>query len=255
MRLEVRDLSFEYRRGQAILDGISFAYSAPDVLCILGENGTGKSTLLKCIVGELRGSLGEILIDGVPVKNYGARALAAKIAYLPQAHVPFFPFPVLDIVVMGQISRMGYLANPGAEEEKKAMEKLEFLNIAHLYDKPYTNISGGERQLVLLATALAQEPEVLILDEPTAHLDFGNQFRFLRLIKSLREQGIGIIMTTHFPDHALDVGGTTAVLQKGRLAAWGTSDEVIDSVLLSEVYGLDVEIGCFGGQKFCRVRS
>ena len=154
MRLEVRDLSFEYHRGKSILDGISFAYSAPDVLCILGENGTGKSTLLKCIVGELRGSLGEILIDGVPVKNYGARALAAKIAYLPQAHVPFFPFPVLDIVVMGQISRMGYLANPGAEEEKKAMEKLEFLNIAHLYDKPYTNISGGERQLVLLAAAL-----------------------------------------------------------------------------------------------------
>ena len=215
----------------------------------------GKSTLLRCIVGELRGSLGEILIDGVPVKNYGARALATKIAYLPQTHVPFFPFSVLDVVVMGRISRMGYLANPGAEEERTAMEKLAFLNVAHLYDKPYTDISGGERQLVLLAAALVQEPEVLVLDEPTAHLDFGNQFRFLRLVRSLRDQGIGIIMTTHFPDHALDVGGTTAVLQKGRLAAWGPSDDVIDGELLSTVYGLDVEVGRLGGRKFCRVRS
>ena len=255
MRLEVHDLSFEDHRGKTVLAGSSFASSAPDVLCSLGENGMGKSTLLRCIVGELRGSLGEILIDGVPVKNYGARALATKIAYLPQTHVPFFPFSVLDVVVMGRISRMGYLANPGAEEERTAMEKLAFLNVAHLYDKPYTDISGGERQLVLLAAALAQEPEVLVLDEPTAHLDFGNQFRFLRLVRSLRDQGIGIIMTTHFPDHALDVGGTTAVLQKGRLAAWGPSDDVIDGELLSTVYGLDVEVGRLGGRKFCRVRS
>ena len=99
MRLEVRDLSFEYHRGKTVLDGISFAYSAPDVLCILGENGMGKSTLLRCIVGELRGSLGEIFIDGLPVKNYRTRALATKIAYLPQTHVPFFPFSVLDVVV------------------------------------------------------------------------------------------------------------------------------------------------------------
>ena len=255
MRLEVRDLSFAYHRGKTVLDGISFAYSAPDVLCILGENGMGKSTLLRCIVGELRGSRGEILIDGVPVKNYGARALATKIAYLPQTHVPFFPFSVLDVVVMGRISRMGYLANPDAEEERTAMAKLAFLNVDHLYDKPYTDISGGERQLVLLAAALVQEPEVLVLDEPTAHLDFGNQFRFLRLVRSLRDQGIGIIMTTHFPDHALDVGGTTAVLRKGRLAAWGPSDDVIDGELLSTVYGLDVEVGRLGGRKFCRVRS
>ena len=160
-----------------------------------------------------------------------------------------------DVVVMGRISHMGYLANPGAEEERTAMEKLAFLNVAHLYDKPYTDISGGERQLVLLAAALVQEPEVLVLDEPTAHLDFGNQFRFLRLVRSLRDQGIGIIMTTHFPDHALDVGGTTAVLRKGRLAAWGPSDDVIDGKLLSAVYGLDVEVGRLGGRKFCRVRS
>lgn len=181
--------------------------------------------------------------------------MATKIAYLPQTHVPFFPFSVLDVVVMGRISRMGYLANPDAEEKRTAMAKLAFLNVAHLYDKPYTDISGGERQLVLLAAALVQEPEVLVLDEPTAHLDFGNQFRFLRLVRSLRDQGIGIIMTTHFPDHALDVGGTTAVLRKGRLAAWGPSDDVIDGELLSTVYGLDVEVGRLGGRKFCRVRS
>ena len=144
--------------------------------------------------------------------------------------------------MMGRTSRLGYFSNPGKAEQKIALEKLEYLNILHLADKPYTAISGGERQLVMIAAALAQEPELIILDEPTSHLDFGNQFRFIQLVERLNKLGIGVLMTTHFPDHALYLNCKTIILHKGKILDSGTATNVITKQNLSKIYNFDIDI-------------
>lgn len=251
MELTIHGLTFGYDPGRNVLNGINLAYRSPDVLCILGANGTGKSTLLKNIVGELRPSRGEISIDGKPLKNHSARQLARKIAYIPQSHVPVFPFTVLDVVLMGRTSRMGYFSMPGRGDEAAAMKQLEFLQISHLRDEPYTEISGGERQLVMIAAALNQDPDVLILDEPTSHLDFGNQYRFLQTVDRLRQQGRGVIMTTHFPDHALELDGTTAVMKDSGILAIGPARTVVTADIMSDLYQLDVHVETIGDHTTC----
>lgn len=252
MRLEIKDLVFSYAPdSRKVIDGLSLTYESPDVLCILGHNGTGKSTLLQCLIGDYRPRSGSVEIDGRPVDSFPARELARKIGYIPQTHVPSFDFPVIDVVTMGRTSLMGRFSTPAAEDVERAEEKLRYLHIEHLRNKPYTAISGGERQLVMIASALAQEPEALVLDEPTAHLDFGNQYRFVQLVEQLRESGMGVIMTTHFPDHALALNGTTAVLDKGGLAAFGEAREVVTDDRLSELYGIEVHVERVGGRSFC----
>lgn len=250
MRLELQSLSFGYDESRMILQDISFALEGSGVFCILGQNGTGKSTLLKCIVGEEKAT-GRVLVDGRDYSKYTQRELARKIAYLPQTHVPTFPFRVIDVVMMGRSAHMRYFASPGAAELKLAMDNMEFLGIERLRDKPYTNISGGERQLVMIAAALTQQPEFLIMDEPTAHLDFGNTHRFLDLVLKLNENGIGILMTTHFPDQALYLGAETLVLKDGTLWKNGAAKDVVDEQGMSDLYGLPVHIGRIGSRRVC----
>lgn len=249
--LEVRHLAFGYEPSRRVLDDVSLTYRSPDTLCLLGANGTGKSTLLKIIIGECRPQGGVVLLDGRPTSSYSARQLARKIAYIPQSHVPAFAFSVLDVVLMGRTARLGYFASPGRSDRALAMQRLDFLQIAHLRDQPYTDISGGERQLVMIAAALNQDPEVLILDEPTSHLDFGNQYRFLHLVDRLRAEGRGVIMTTHFPDHALELGGTTAVLKDKSILAVGSASEVVTAPVLSDIYQLDVQVETIHDRRVC----
>ena len=195
--------------------------------------------------------MGRVLLDGKDRAAYGQRELARKIAYIPQNHTPTFPFRVLDVVMMGRTAHMRYFGSPGAREEALAHEHLRFLGIDHLCEQPYTNISGGERQLVLLAAALTQSPEFLILDEPTAHLDFGNAHRFLDLVLRLHGQGIGILMTTHFPDHALYLRAQTLVLKDKTLWKHGAAEDVIDEAGMTALYGLPVHIGSIGTRTVC----
>lgn len=250
MKLEVKNLTFGYDPERLIIDDVSFTLEGSGIFCILGQNGTGKSTLLKCLIGEEKAG-GQILLDGKDYSYYSERETARKIAYLPQNHVPTFPFRVLDVVMMGRSAHMRYFASPGEAEEKMALENLKFLGIEHLKDKPYTNISGGERQLVLIAAALTQQPEFLIMDEPTSHLDFGNTQRFLDLVFKLHEEGIGILMTTHFPDQALYLDSETLVLHDGHLTHTGKALDVIREDTMSELYGLPVHIGSIGDRRVC----
>lgn len=192
-----------------------------------------------------------VLLDGKERGAYGQRELARKIAYIPQNHTPTFPFRVLDVVMMGRTAHMRYFGSPREREAELALHHLHFLGIAHLAEQPYTNISGGERQLVLLAAALTQQPELLILDEPTAHLDFGNAHRFLHLVLRLHAQGIGILMTTHFPDHALYLSAETLVLKDKTLWKHGAAAEVIDEAGMSALYGLPVHIAQIGTRTVC----
>ena len=250
MELIVENLTFAYSN-RNILEHCSLSYATPDVMCILGHNGTGKSTLLQCLIGAFKPQEGSVRIDGRSVEDYTPRELAAKIAYIPQTSVPTFSFPCIDVVTMGRTAHMGYLANPGAEEVEKAYEALEYLNITYLADQPYTDISGGERQLVMIASALCQDPELMILDEPTAHLDFGNQYKFIQLVERLRDRGMGVLMTTHFPDHALALDGTTAILSHGSVQAIGAARDIITDESMSALYNIPVAVCDVGDRRIC----
>ena len=251
MNLTVNDITFGYNAERNVLEHLSFSYDSPDVLCILGSNGMGKSTLLQCIIGAFRISAGSITVDGMPVADYKPRDFARKVAYIPQTHTPSFAYKVIDIVTMGRTSRIGYLANPSDDDVAFAHEQLNYLGVGHLAEKPYTDISGGERQLVMIASALTQEPELMILDEPTAHLDFGNQYRFVELVEKLRDRRMGVLMTTHFPDHALALDARTAVLSGGRIIAEGQARDVITNESMRELYGIEVNVCQVGDRTVC----
>ena len=212
------------------------------MLCLLGANGVGKSTFLQCLDGIRSLSEGEILLDGRSLSSMSRRQIAQEVAFLPQFHRASFPFRVLDIVLMGRTPHMDFLATPGKKDICMARDILESLRILHLQEKPYTQISGGERQLVLLASALVQEPRLILLDEPTTHLDFGNQARFLEIVTSLACQGIAVVMTTHFPDHALLTASTVAVMRAGKLIGLGEPAEVLTERLIQDTYDIDVRL-------------
>ncbi|MBP1763871.1 MAG: Iron-chelate-transporting ATPase [Firmicutes bacterium] len=242
MRLEAKNVSCGYA-AKTVISGISLALNQGESLCILGPNGIGKTTFFKTILGFLALQSGQILLDGEDIHRWSRRKLAAKVGYVPQAHNPPFPFKVLDVVTMGRTAHLSFFSSPSQKDKEIAEEALCTLGITHLKDRIYTQISGGERQLVLIARALAQQPAFLIMDEPTANLDFGNQIRVLNQINKLVQQAnLGVIMTTHFPNHAFYCASKVAVLGRDKMFTVGTADEVITESYLKAVYGVDVQI-------------
>ncbi|MEQ8155695.1 MAG: ABC transporter ATP-binding protein [Clostridiaceae bacterium] len=241
MMLEIKDAVCGYGE-KTVLKGISVKVQAGDILCILGPNGVGKTTLFKTILGFLKLKGGEITMNGENIHNYSRKRLARTIAYVPQAHVPSFPYTVMDVVVMGRTAHMGIFSSPTREDIRIAEEALENLNIFFLKNQIYTEISGGERQMVLLARAIAQQTEILVMDEPASNLDFGNQVKVLEQINSLAEKGMGIIMTSHFPDHAFLCSTKVALLQKNNIFITGSAERVITEKNLKAAYGVDVKI-------------
>jgi iron complex transport system ATP-binding protein len=241
MRLELRDLAFGYP-GKPVGRGITLAVEPGQVLCLLGPNGCGKTTLFKSMLGLLRLQGGEIAIDGETIARWSRSRLAQAIAYVPQAHVAYFPFTVLDMVLMGRTARLGLFATPRASDVTAAEAALETLHVLHLGRQAYTQISGGQRQLVLIARALAQQPKILVMDEPTASLDFGNQILVLNHIKALARRGLGIILSTHDPDQAFACADRVAMLHDGRLLHWGPPQQVITGNSLHAIYGVAVEV-------------
>ena len=239
--LEVRNVNYSYGPSQ-VIHNLSFSMERGEFLCVLGPNGCGKTTLLKNILGLLTPSSGAILIDGEDLQDLPLTRLAKIMGYIPQAHTPPFPFKVLDVVLMGRTSYLSSLAVPGKEDEKIALESLEELNIGHLQDKIYTKISGGERQLVLIARALAQQPKILIMDEPTASLDFGKQHLFLEHMRHLSQKGISILMVTHDPDQAFFCAHKVVLMKTGHLLDMGTPEATIIEKSMKDMYDIDVKI-------------
>jgi iron complex transport system ATP-binding protein len=235
MRLEARDLSIGYRNHLVGRD-ISLALEPGEVLCLLGPNGAGKTTLFRTLLGLQPPLGGAVLIDGAPLSSLAPAEIARRLAYVPQAHVTEFSYSVLDVVLMGRTARLKAFASPGPADERVALEKLTGLGIAELASHDYTRISGGQRQLALIARALAQEAPILVLDEPTASLDFGNQALVLGRIRDLAHQGFGVVLSTHDPDHALMVSTRVAIIADGGLRAHGSPEKVVTAELLSAVY-------------------
>ena len=197
------------------------------MLALLGPNGGGKTTLLKTLLGMLKPLAGEASIDDRSLHAYSIRERARRIAYVPQVHAPTFAFTVESVVLMGRTAHGNLFSRPSAKDREVATRSLDQFGIGHLKERPYTMISGGERQLVLLARALAQEPQFIVLDEPTASLDFGNQGKVMREIRALAASGHGVLFTTHDPNHALRAADRAYLLRGGERIAEGKVGEVL----------------------------
>lgn len=240
--ISVEDVAFNYPGGASVFTGIMLAVEEGSVYSLLGPNGTGKSTLLKCMAGLISPSHGRVLLDGRDIAGMQPHEIARRVGFVPQTQASPFPFLVRDIVLMGRASHLGLFAIPSTEDEDIAADALDRVGISHLADRPCTGISGGEWQLALIARAITQRPGVLLLDEPTSHLDLGNQMRVLDVIRRLAGDGITIVFATHFPDHALLTSNRVAILKDQRILAMGRPEDVIREETMRRVYGTDVRI-------------
>jgi ABC-type cobalamin/Fe3+-siderophores transport system ATPase subunit len=239
MSLQVQDLAFGYP-GKRVGRDASFRLSGGEIVCLLGPNGCGKTTLFKTILGLIAPQGGRVMVDGEDLASWSRERRARTLAYVPQAHISFFPFRVLDTVLMGRTAHLGLFAMPSERDREAARQALEGLHVEQLAAADYTRISGGQRQLVLIARALAQEPRFLVMDEPTASLDFGNQVMVLAQVQRLAARGIGVIMSTHAPDQAFACADRVLLMQDGRIVAEGEPEAVLTSERLREVYGVEV---------------
>lgn len=239
--LAIENLAFGYRNKPVGRD-VSFTVAAGETLGLLGPNGCGKTTLFRTILGLLAPQGGRVVLESSDVATLSRAAMAQRIGYVPQAHAGYFPFAVRDIVLMGRTAHLGLFATPTQRDRAVAERMLDTLGIAHLADRTYTQISGGERQLALIARALTQEPRVLVMDEPTANLDFGNQVRVLDRIRALSRQGIAVILSTHDPDQAFFCCDRVVLLHQGRMTDCAPPEEAITSASLKQLYGVDVAV-------------
>jgi len=241
-RLAVEDLSYGYP-GRVVGNHIGFTLGAGEVLCVLGRNGEGKSTLFKTILGLLPPNGGVVRVDGEAISDWSPRRRALTFGYVPQNSGGVFPFTVAELVLMGRTAHRGVFAAPTAADRAAADEAIAALGIEHLARREWLRVSGGERQLVLVARALAQQPRILVLDEPTASLDFGNQVRVLDAVRSLAEtRGLSVLLSTHHPEQAFACADRVAVLAGGLLLRIGTPANVITSETLRACYSVDVAV-------------
>ncbi|TDR93206.1 ABC transporter ATP-binding protein [Enterovirga rhinocerotis] len=240
MILEGRGLAIGYP-GRRVGEGLDMALAAGRATALLGPNGGGKTTLLKTLLGLIPPLAGEVRLDGVPLAAIPIRERARRIAYVPQSQGAGFGFTVFETVLMGRTAFASPFARPSTSDEEAARTAIARLGIVRLAERPITEISGGERQLTLIARALAAEPAVVLLDEPTASLDFGNQGRVLREIGALREAGLAVLFTTHDPNQALRHADAVAAIRDGRMIESGPARDILLRERLERLYGTPVE--------------
>jgi iron complex transport system ATP-binding protein len=239
--LAVRELGYGFP-SRSVGEGVTFTLAPGETLAVLGGNGAGKTTLFRTVLGLLPARSGTVDVDGVPIRALSAAQRATRVAYVPQQHVPAYAISVTHAVLMGRASRIGTFARPGREDRLAVTEALAALGIAALASRPVTEISGGERQLVMIARALAQRAPILVLDEPTASLDFGNRVRVLRELDRLRARGMTILFSTHEPDQALAHADRALLLADGRPLALDAVARALTSANIERLYGTPVRL-------------
>ena len=241
--LAATGIHFSYGARRLLTDvGLRLAYG--EVVSLLGANGAGKSTLLRILLGFLAPSQGQVTLEGKPLVNITRRQMAQRMAYVPQVHSVHFPYRVSDIVLLGRFPHTGMTRGPNAQDHQAAERAMQRMGIVQLQDRPYTEISGGERQRVMIARALAQCARILVLDEPVTGLDYGNQIRLLQHLRQLADEGYAVLMTTHHPEHALRAADRIILLESGRISVDGATREVLTPEAVSKLYGIPVAALC-----------
>lgn len=241
--LSVQNGSFSYSKDKPILNDVNFSVQSGELMAILGPNGAGKTTLLRCIMGMLKWSEGKSMLGGEDIRSMPASKLWQKLAYVPQAKSASGAFTVFETVLLGRSSRLNVFSAPKKEDMEKAEQALERLGIFELADRKCSALSGGELQMVLIARALASEPEILILDEPESNLDFKNQLIVLDTISALAQSGMACVFNTHYPAHALSRADKSLILSKGGSYVFGETAEVLNRDSIRTAFGVDAAIG------------
>ncbi len=249
--IEVRELTFMHQGAkEPVLRKIDFQAKGGEVTAILGPNGSGKTTLFQCLLGIWKFQEGEVRLSGKPISHLKRAEIAKRLSAVPQEHDPPFPYSCLDIVLMGRTAHVGIFSSPSLQDRDLSRQAMKALGVDHLAERPYTQVSGGERQMVLIARCLAQDAPAMLLDEPTAHLDFRNQITILKKVKNIvREKGLVALMNLHDPNMALLFSDRVLLLNRGALVAQGRPDEVITQKSLLEVYGIEVEFVAENGYR------
>ena len=243
MNLKVENGSFAYPKGPEVLRDVSIELHSGEILSILGPNGAGKTTLLRCMTGMLKLDRGRCLLDGEDIRQIPPRRLWRKMAYVPQARSATASYSVFQTVLLGRSSRIGSFSAPKQQDISAAEQALEQLGIAELAEKPCTALSGGEMQMVLIARALAQEPEVLIFDEPESNLDFKNQLIVLDTMTNLAQRGMACVFNTHYPAHALQRSDRALLLRKGGPCVFGRTSDVVTEENIRSAFGVNAVVG------------
>jgi iron complex transport system ATP-binding protein len=247
--LEARELSFRLEERQ-VMAGVSLALAPGDCAALLGANGAGKTTLLRALLGFVRPDGGKVWLDGKPLSAQGRRAIARRIAYVPQAHVPSFPYSVREIVSMARAPVSGWGPVRTAEDEAAISEALARLSLTAFAERSYAELSGGERQAVLIARALAQGARILLMDEPTASLDLGQQARLMTLLAELAAEGHAILMSTHQPELALRWFNRAVLMHGGKVLGDGPPRVILTPEALSQLYAVEVRLVDAEGELF-----
>ena len=243
--LEITNASCGYKNKHHIryvIKNLDFNLSPGEILCMLGSNGIGKTTLFRSVLGSLQLLGGDIRIDGTSLLTMTKQDRAKLISYVPQSHTPPFPYKVLDVVLMGRAVHINSVSAPKKKDIAIAMGALERLQIISLSERIYTQISGGERQLVLIARALVQDTKYLLMDEPTSNLDYGNQIRVLKVIKMLAREGKGVLFTSHYPDHAFLCDSNVVIIESESAYQKGYCKEVINEEIMKNIYQIDTKV-------------
>jgi iron complex transport system ATP-binding protein len=240
MIITIKDLTFYYNSIPA-LRNVSLKIPSGRLVTILGPNGSGKTTLLKCLCRLLKPRAGYIYFDEQLIWRVEPSRFAQQVGYVPQTHSPPFPYRVIDVVVSGRTPYLSALEMPSKKDYEIAHQALELIGCGHLAERPYTQLSGGELRLVLIARALAQQPEVLLLDEPTSNLDFKNKIVVVNVLKNLAKRGLLIVATEHDPNIAAMFSDEVILMKNGRIIAYGEAHEVINEDTIKDLYGVDVE--------------
>ena len=241
MILELNDLCCGYN-GKSIIKDVRVSVGSGDVFCILGENGVGKSTLFKTILKLIPPISGKVNIDGSDISSWSAKKLASYCAYVAQSHTPPFPYSVREVIMTGRMGKINAFGRPGKKDDEIVDGLIDEMDLRDYENRPYTELSGGERQLVMIARALAQEPQCLVLDEPTANLDYGNKVLVLNTLQRLANRGMTVIFTTHDPEQALLLNAKTLVLFRSRPPLFGNANSVITEKNLKRAYNARIRV-------------